>query len=125
MKYLKCLQCGNKISSREYEYLSACPVCHNQDDEKIKSLGKSEFTGKAVSMRQWVYWELRAGEKLSPVKVAIVADRIMKKEEIKLVGLVASLLGYQMKLRVEVSDYKYRKNPKIKIAGNSYTFLRT
>jgi hypothetical protein len=75
---------------------------------------------ECVSIQRYVFRKLKTYPNLSPVAVAVVADAVYRPETLKYCQTLANLLNCQLKPRAEISDYQYRKLPRLKLYGRTY-----
>ncbi len=78
---------------------------------------------KTRSVKRMFYWNSKNGVRKSGLFYAIVGDAIALEKQWAVMLEVASVLGYEVKPRREVTDWRYRRSPKIKVAGSSYCLI--
>jgi hypothetical protein len=66
----------------------------------------------------------RPKDKISPVAVAIMGERILKRERVRIAKEITGLLNYEMVERLKLTDWKYKKTKlRYKVNGKSYCLL--
>jgi hypothetical protein len=61
---------------------------------------------------------------ISPVRIAIVADNVWSNYCSKKLKEMAKILGYEVKYRNEISDYKTRRVPKLRLGRQTLYLLK-
>jgi len=60
---------------------------------------------------------------ISPVKVAIVADKVWENYCVEKLREMANILGFEIKVRKEISNYRTRHTPKLRVGRRTFYLL--
>ena len=114
-KYWKC-QCQDK----EFNHIQQESSLLLKEDERNE---RKKFKGQR-SLKKWCYFKWQNGDGLpDTLYVASLADVIIKEEKIALMSKLAQILNYSVKRRNEISDYRRRLLPKLRIGRYTYYLM--
>ncbi len=102
-------------------------IKEQKEEKEIKKTNKKkniEFYKGHKSLSEYIYNQYKRGVEVSPVKIAKLGDTLILESKIWAVKNIAKQLGYDIKTRSEISDWKTRHTPKIRIGRKMYYLIK-
>ena len=72
------------------------------------------------SLKKYYYFKCVAGEAPTPLNIAYLGDALIKEAQLFTLIKISKQIGYKIKTRNKITDYKRRKAPKIRIGKYVY-----
>jgi hypothetical protein len=72
------------------------------------------------SLKRYYYFSCSAGNPPTPLNLAYLGDALLKEAQLHMLFATAEVLGYEPKLRSEISDYKRHRLPRIRVGMFTY-----
>lgn len=77
------------------------------------------YTG-TLNLQKYCYWKYKSGRNPSVVEIAKVGDNLIRLAKRKTLNECAAATGYEVKTRNEITNYRARKIPKIRIGKYAF-----
>jgi hypothetical protein len=131
-KEKNCPRCGNLnrpvYNTPGYFWPCSCvkvQVIETKEPEKPAAKKRRDLA-KTISMKQWL-WTKKNVHNNTPKdwEITTRADYYIKRHAELLVKDLAAQLGYEVKLRSEISDWSRRRLPKLRMGEYTWYFRKT